>query len=203
MTAGAGKPRASRKSMKIYCGADLCCCSGTRNPHVLLVYAPVSRPLAPRISASSRRFSTDIRALTPDRRFRKTDLGELGGAQMRFVRAEEFVELRRRDRGSGEHRMHLAAMMDLVLEQVREQPRRILGQDAGAALHGNRHDELRFAKRRASIDQPAIRLPLRLLQLRTELEGFLRREESRRLGIGRLAAEGALEHVDVIPIDGE
>src|SRR5258705_7908475 len=96
--------------------------------------------------------STSLSA--PDRDFRKADLGELRRAQMSFVRAEEFVELRRLDLGSGEHRMRLPAMMDLVLEQVREKARRILGLNAGAALHRNRHDELRFGQRCASIDQP-------------------------------------------------
>ena len=53
-----GRKRHAQSIMKICCGADLHCCSGTRNPHVLLVYAPASRPLAPRIPVSSRRFST-------------------------------------------------------------------------------------------------------------------------------------------------
>ena len=122
---------------------------------------------------------------------------------MSFVRAEEFVELRRLDRGSGEHRMRLPAMMDLVLEQMREEPRRILGENARAALQRNRHDELRFGERRTCIDQPAIGLLLRLLQLRASVEGLFGREEAIRLGVGRLAAEGPLQRVDVVPIDGE
>ena len=38
-----------------------------------------------------------------------------------IVVEEELVELRRLHRGAGQHRMHLAAMVDLVQEQMREQ----------------------------------------------------------------------------------
>ena len=65
---------------------------------------------------------------------------------MSFVCAEEFVELRRLDRRSREHRMCLSAMMNLVLEQMREQSRCVLGFDAGAALHRNQHFELLVGK---------------------------------------------------------
>lgn len=35
---------------------------------------------------------------------------------------EELIELRRLDAGATEHRMHLAAVMDLMFEQVQQQP---------------------------------------------------------------------------------
>ena len=43
--------------------------------------------------------------------------------------AEKFIKLRRCHPGTGEHGMHLAAMMDLVLEQMQQQS------DTAIALH--------------------------------------------------------------------
>jgi hypothetical protein len=73
----------------------------------------------------------------PDRLFRRAELGELACAQRGFVGAEELVELRRRDARAGEHRVRLAAMVDLVLEQMREEPRDGLRLHAHAAHDGD------------------------------------------------------------------
>ena len=61
--------------------------------------------------------------LSEDAILRQPDFRELAGAKMRFVGAEEFVELRRCDRRAREHRMRLPAMVDLMLEQMREEAR--------------------------------------------------------------------------------
>src|SRR5678816_1387723 len=73
--------------------------------------------------------------LAPDRRLRKPDLRELCRAQMSFVCAEEFIELRRLDFGSGEHRVRLPAMMNLMLEEMGGGARRALAHDARTPHH--------------------------------------------------------------------
>src|SRR4029453_11838728 len=67
----------------------------------------------------------------PDPRFGQPDFRELRCAQIGFVRAEEFVELWWRDLRSGKHRVRLSAMVDLVLEEMREEPGCALLHDAG------------------------------------------------------------------------
>ena len=47
--------------------------------------------------------------------------------QLEIVVEEELVELRRLHRGSRQHRMHLAAMVDLVNEQMRQEIADALG----------------------------------------------------------------------------
>ena len=58
--------------------------------------------------------------LPPDCRLGPAEFVELGGAQRRLGDREELVELRRRCSGAAEHRVRLAAMMDLMLEQVQQ-----------------------------------------------------------------------------------
>jgi hypothetical protein len=52
---------------------------------------------------------------------------------LRVPRAEELVQLRRRHAGAGEHGVGLTPVMDLVLEQVREQPVERVELRSGAA----------------------------------------------------------------------
>src|SRR5688572_2144974 len=55
---------------------------------------------------------------TPDPPFVDAELGEVAGAERRFLRREELVELRRRNASTRQHCMRLAAVVDLVLEEV-------------------------------------------------------------------------------------
>ena len=62
---------------------------------------------------------------------------DLLAPQLDVVVEEEFVELRRLHRCSGQHRMHLAAMVDLVDEQMRQQVADALGNPAVLAPVGD------------------------------------------------------------------
>src|SRR5439155_1267041 len=73
-------------------------------------------------------------SLPPDRLLGPAELCKFGVAQRRLAEAEEFVELRRRHAGAAQHRMDLATMMDVVLEQVQQQPVGALLLDAGVAM---------------------------------------------------------------------
>lgn len=66
-------------------------------------------------------------------------LVEPKGAKVRFLKcllvsAEEFVELRRCNLGTGQHSVHLIAMMDLVLEQMQQSPVRLLRLGSGLRI---------------------------------------------------------------------
>ena len=63
--------------------------------------------------------STDPAALLlPNTRLGPAELGEFGRAQRRLCDREELVELWRCHRRAAEHCVRLAAMVDLVLEQM-------------------------------------------------------------------------------------
>ncbi len=70
-------------------------------------------------------------------RLPQAELGELRGAQRQLLGHEELVELRRRDAGAREHRVDLAAVVDLVLEQVHEHVARALDLNVIAALEAH------------------------------------------------------------------
>ena len=57
--------------------------------------------------------SPDLRLVEPERR-------QLTGPQRRIAREQELVELRRRDAGAREHGVRLAAVVDLVHEEMRQ-----------------------------------------------------------------------------------
>ena len=118
--------------------------------------------------------------------FRQPDLRELRRAQVRLVGAEELVELRRLDRRAGEHRVRLPAVVDLVLEEMREQARRASrARCPCGAWTGDGHVELRVGERRAGGDQPVVDGALRGCELGARRERLLRIEEaSRRRGLG-------------------
>jgi len=65
---------------------------------------------------------------------------------VRLVRAEELVELRRRDAGAREHGVDLPAVMDLMLEQVRQKTREGLVLHAGATHHSGGAIEISVVK---------------------------------------------------------
>ena len=131
---------------------------------------------------------------------RTPELGQLRGAQVRLVGAEELVELRRRDRRAREHRVDLAAVVDLVLEQVREQADERLVLHAGPALYGTLievgiGEAAHSATRRRSTACCA-----------AESAAHVSNGSSRskkRHGGARLAPQRALERVDVVPVDRE
>src|SRR5262245_45691146 len=114
----------------------------------------------------------------PDLLLGQPDLRELRGAQVRFIRAEEFVELRRLDRRAREHRVRLAAMVDLVLEEMREEPWRRLLLDAGTTRHGDRLGEVGIGQRGADGDKPAIDVMLRGGERSAVVERLLGLEEA-------------------------
>ena len=133
----------------------------------------------------------------------QSDFRELRRAQVGFVRAEEFVELRRLDRRAGEHRVRLAAMVDLVLEEMREEPRRAFLHDARAPRHGDRPGEIGVGQRRAQGDEPAIDRVLRDGRAPRRCRTALRARKSGRTEVRRLAVEAPLQRIDVIPVDGQ
>ena len=112
-------------------------------------------------------------------RFRQPELGKLRRAQVRLVRAEELVELRRLDRGAGEHRVRLPAMMDLVLEQMREEARRAFrSRCRRGAARGTGSTSRASVKRGAGVDQAAVDCALRGCELGARREGLLRIEKA-------------------------
>ena len=62
-----------------------------------------------------------VPAIAPDRRLGPSKMFELIGPKWRLAGRKEFIELRRRDARAGQHGMRLAAMMDIMLEQMHEQ----------------------------------------------------------------------------------
>ena len=98
----------------------------------------------------------------PDVGFIEPQRLQVGGAQRRVGREQELVELRRRDRRAGEHRMGLAAMMDLVHEEMRQDAVGAVLDHAGIANEA--HGAVRCAassrsqnamSRRSTADWPA------------------------------------------------
>ena len=107
------------------------------------------------------------------------------------------------DRRAGEHRVRLSAMVDLVLEEMREQPGRALLHDAGAPRHGDRPGEIGVGQRRAQGNEPAIDRVLGDGQRRAGVERLFGLVKAAGREVRRLAVEAALERIDVIPVDGQ
>src|SRR5688572_29341970 len=102
------------------------------------------------------------KSAAPDFILAPTELGKLRGAQRRFFRGKELVELRRLDSSRAQHRMRLAAMMNLVLEQMQQQPVHPLMLNATAAVDVDDAIEIFSAEALDEGDQPAIHLALRI-----------------------------------------
>src|SRR5262249_24891690 len=62
-----------------------------------------------------------LRTIAPDSFLGPAELIEFAGPQRRLSDCEKLVELRRRHPRAGEHGMRLAAMMDLMLEQMHQE----------------------------------------------------------------------------------
>mgnify|MGYP006915176382 CR=1 FL=1 len=60
--------------------------------------------------------------MLPDIILSPAELREFGSSKRRLACSEEFVQLRRGDDRSGQHGVHLPAMMDLVLKEMHQQP---------------------------------------------------------------------------------
>src|SRR5437899_5038479 len=73
----------------------------------------------------------------PDLLLAPAQLRKLCRPQRRLPRREKLVELGRARRRPAEHRVGLAAMMHLMLEQMQEQAVHPLALDGGAAMHGD------------------------------------------------------------------
>lgn len=78
---------------------------------------------------------------------------------------EELIKLRWFDGGSAEHRMHLAAVMDLMFEQVQQQPVDALAHDTVGPHQVDAAGEVCFPQGFAERHQPLVGLGLALLQL--------------------------------------
>src|SRR3954471_7426459 len=78
----------------------------------------------------------DIRA-APDRFLRPPQLRKLRRPQRRFSYREKLVELWWLDGGSTQHAMGLAAVVDVVLEQMQQQAIHPFALDGGVAMHGD------------------------------------------------------------------
>src|SRR5581483_3630665 len=133
----------------------------------------------------------------PDRRLGPAQLRELGGAQRRFTDREKFVELRRLDTGAAQHGVSLAAMMNVVLEQMHQQAVAALLLHPRAAMDAN--DLLRevvFAQPVAEGDQAVVDRALRPRQLGHGAARLF-------IGPGGRTQRAALQRVDIEMIDDE
>jgi hypothetical protein len=99
--------------------------------------------------------------------------------------------------------VRLAAVVDLVLEEVREQPCDAFVLDARAPEDGDGHVELRVGEVAACGKQPLVDRVLRDRDFRARSEGLRRSEEAACVGIRGLPRKRALERVDVEPDDGD
>ena len=108
----------------------------------------------------------------------------------------ELVELRRLHARADEHGMGLAAMMDLVLEQVQEQPVAALGLDARIPVQSHSGAERLLRQGLADGNQPPIDGRLLALQVR-------HRGAGRPVGPRLRAEPAALQAVDVEPVDDQ
>jgi len=127
----------------------------------------------------------------PDAGFGKAQNAEIFHTARRIVGAIELVELRWWHGRAGQHRVGLPAVVDLVLEQVRQQAVHRLGVDAGSARHIDDAFEQALVERDrlAQRDQFAVERTLRLRQFGAALVRLFGVEEAARIGVRRLAAQ--------------
>src|SRR2546430_445903 len=119
--------------------------------------------------------------LAPDRRLAEPELREVPLAQVRFPGAVELVELRRLYARSGKHRMRLAAVMDLVLKEVREETAQAIGSRAVAARNLHHGVQAVLAERFAQRDQAQVGRALLGGDLAAGVERLLGIEEAPRI----------------------
>ena len=92
--------------------------------------------------------------------------------------------------------MRLAAVMDIVLEEVQQQPVCALGLHASLAMHANNSVRPFLVKRGAKCNQPSIHRSLRRTQLG-------QRQTRYRIRIRRGSKRAAFECVNIKPIDSQ
>src|SRR5882672_11497294 len=122
---------------------------------------------------------------------------------MDFVAAEKLIQLRWCYRRAGKHCVHLSTVMDLMLEQMREDAAHLVRVDTGRARHLHRSVELAIVEFQTQCNQARITFVLLARECRAGIKRLFRLEELARLEIGRLSLPAAFEHVDVEPVDRE
>jgi hypothetical protein len=116
---------------------------------------------------------------------------------VRLARHQELVELRRPDGGAGEHRVRLAAVVHLVVEQVGDDVHAPLALDAAcAAVHRDDVVE-RSGRERVDVGDEAL-VGARLLGGERRERNALRRRVPDPLHVGV-----AVQRREVVEIDGE
>lgn len=110
-------------------------------------------------------------------------------------RAEEIVERGRCHPRAHEHGVRLPAVVDLVLEQVCEQPAEGVGLRPGPAQDADRCVQIERPRMglAAECDQARVDVPLSLAERRTGGEGRLRLEERAGPLVWRLPGKRALQ----------
>ncbi len=96
--------------------------------------------------------------------------------------------------------MHLAAVVDVVLEEVREHAVERLALDAGPARDRDLGTEARVVEAHAQVDQPAVGGALLDGELAATLERLLGPEMALGIRVGCHAGEAALERLEVVPV---
>jgi len=155
-------------------------------------FSPELPPAPIGIYASAGRKHEDVRLAR-----RQAERAQLLGTARGVLAEEILVELRRRNRGPGEHCVHLTAMVDLVLEEVREHVPDPFGMPCAVLAH--EHDLIvrrGVGEALAVRDEPPVRVALRPVQVH---------EARKRLGIGvqRGTTAATLERVEIVPVDDQ
>jgi carboxymethylenebutenolidase len=119
-----------------------------------------------------------------DLRLTEYQLREVRRPQVRLVGAIELVQLRRLHIRAGEHRVHLAAVVDVVLQEVGEDARHGVADHALASRQQHRHLEALVGERFAQRDEASIGGVLLARDICTGLEWLLRLEMAPRISWG-------------------
>ena len=115
---------------------------------------------------------------------------------MSFPLAEELVQLRRLDRGPAQHCVRLAAVVDLVFEEMQQQPDGALALDSLAPVYLHNVVQRRLGQLVAGRYQPPVHISLSHGKLSHDSAG-------KRVGPGAGAKVAALDGIDIEPVDYE
>src|SRR5665213_71143 len=162
-----------------------------------------SKPTPSMAAATRSRRRTDrssaLHLIAPHRLFRPAELSEFGGPERRLAGRKEFVELRRLDGRAGQHRMRLPAMVDIVLEQMHQQPVATLGLDPVLAMDLDDAVQPLGRERVAEADQAPVDRGLRVAQAGDirEWNGIAPRARPQRPALHRIDVK-QIDHVNVV-----